>query len=67
MIKFFRYLAFFSLIYGTLSFIVGFNYTRENGLGLFGVSFMLMWPITVFLLTTAHLAIKDRQQEDDKL
>lgn len=65
MIKFFRYLAFFSLIYGTLSFIVGFNYTRENGLGLFGVSFMLMWPITVFLLTTAHLAIKDKQEAHD--
>lgn len=63
MTKLFRYVGFFSIIYATLSFIVGFNHTRDNGFTTFGLAFISVWPITVFLLTTAYLRIKDEQEE----
>lgn len=58
----FKYFSFFCLFYATLSFIVGFNYTMNNGFSLFGIGFVLVWPITVFLLTTAYLKIKDKKE-----
>ena len=54
-----KYIYVVGLFYSLLTFMVGWNHFLEFGGSWFGVAFMSMTPITVFILTLMWLRERD--------